>query len=196
MLDSFLKFLELGLYHIVSFKSYDHILFLVVLTVPYFFRDWKRLLLLVSSFTLGHTLSLLLGVYDIINLKANVTEWLIPFTIIIMAIYNVFTAGKSSKYGNPVILFSLVLFFGFIHGLGFANAFESLVSSSESTLLSILEFALGIEVGQFVIVFCILFLGFLGQTIFRFSLRDWVMVISSVVIGLMLPLIFNSPLFS
>ncbi|MDB4183147.1 HupE/UreJ family protein, partial [Flavobacteriaceae bacterium] len=180
----------------VSFKSYDHILFLVVLTVPYFFRDWKRLLLLVSSFTLGHTLSLLLGVYDIINLKANVTEWLIPFTIIIMAIYNVFTAGKSSKYGNPVILFSLVLFFGFIHGLGFANAFESLVSSSESTLLSILEFALGIEVGQFVIVFCILFLGFLGQTIFRFSLRDWVMVISSVVIGLMLPLIFNSPLFS
>ena len=196
MLDSFLKFLELGLYHIVSFKSYDHILFLVVLTVPYFFRDWKRLLLLVSSFTLGHTLSLLLGVYDIINLKANVTEWLIPFTIIIMAIYNVFTAGKSSKYGNPVILFSLVLFFRFIHGLGFANAFESLVSSSESTLLSILEFALGIEVGQFVIVFCILFLGFLGQTIFRFSLRDWVMVISSVVIGLMLPLIFNSPLFS
>jgi hypothetical protein len=191
-----LKFLELGLYHIVSFKSYDHILFLVVLTVPYFFRDWKRLLLLVSSFTLGHTLSLLLGVYDIINLKANVTEWLIPFTIIIMAIYNVFTAGKSSKYGNPVILFSLVLFFGFIHGLGFANAFESLVSSSESTLLSILEFAVGIEVGQFVIVFCILFLGFLGQTIFRFSLRDWVMVISSVVIGLMLPLIFNSPLFS
>lgn len=196
MLDSFLKFLELGLYHIISFKSYDHILFLVVLTVPYFFRDWKRLLLLVSSFTLGHTLSLLLGVYDIINLKANVTEWLIPFTIIIMAIYNVFTSGKASKYGNSVIIFSLVLFFGFIHGLGFANAFESLVSSSESTLLSVLEFALGIEVGQFVIVFCILFLGFLGQTIFRFSLRDWVMVISSIVIGLMLPLIFNSPLFS
>jgi len=196
MLDSFLKFLELGLYHIISFKSYDYILFLVVLTVPYFFRDWKRLLLLVSSFTLGHTLSLLLGVYDIINLKANVTEWLIPFTIIIMAIYNVFTSGKASKYGNSVIIFSLVLFFGFIHGLGFANAFESLVSSSESTLLSVLEFAIGIEVGQFVIVFCILFFGFLGQTIFRFSLRDWVMVISSIVIGLMLPLIFNSPLFS
>ena len=111
MLDSFLKFLELGLYHIISFKSYDHILFLVVLTVPYFFRDWKRLLLLVSSFTLGHTLSLLLGVYDIINLKANVTEWLIPFTIIIMAIYNVFTSGKASKYGNSIIIFSLVLFF-------------------------------------------------------------------------------------
>ena len=92
MLDSFLKFLELGLYHIVNFKSYDHILFLVVLTIPYLFKDWKRLLLLVSSFTLGHTLSLLLGVYDIVNLNVNVTEWLIPFTIIVIALYNIFTS--------------------------------------------------------------------------------------------------------
>ncbi|MDC1472406.1 HupE/UreJ family protein [Flavobacteriaceae bacterium] len=196
MLDSFLKFLELGLYHIVNFKSYDHILFLVVLTIPYLFKDWKRLLLLVSSFTLGHTLSLLLGVYDIVNLNVNVTEWLIPFTIIVMALYNIFTSGKSSKYSNPIVLFSVVLFFGFIHGLGFADAFESLVRSNESTLLSVLEFALGIELGQFIIVFCVLFFGFIGQTIFRFSVRDWVMVLSAVVIGLMLPLIVNSPLFS
>ena len=196
MLDSFLKFLELGLYHIVNLKSYDHILFLVVLTIPYLFKDWKRFLLLVSSFTLGHTLSLLLGVYDIVNLNVNVTEWLIPFTIIVMALYNIFTSGKSSKYSNPIVLFSVVLFFGFIHGLGFANAFESLVRSNESTLLSVLEFALGIELGQFIIVFCVLFFGFVGQTIFRFSVRDWVMVLSAVVIGLMLPLIVNSPLFS
>jgi hypothetical protein len=196
MLDSFLKFLELGLYHIVNFKSYDHILFLVILTIPYLFKDWKRLLLLVSSFTLGHTLSLLLGVYDIVNLNVNVTEWLIPFTIIVMALYNIFTSGKSSKYSNPIVLFSVVLFFGFIHGLGFADAFESLVRSNESTLLSVLEFALGIELGQFIIVFCVLFFGFIGQTIFRFSVRDWVMVLSAVVIGLMLPLIVNSPLFS
>ena len=196
MLDSFLKFLELGLYHIVNFKSYDHILFLVVLTIPYLFKDWKRLLLLVSSFTLGHTLSLLLGVYDIVNLNVNVTEWLIPFTIIVMALYNILTSGKSSKYSNPIVLFSVVLFFGFIHGLGFANAFESLVRPNESTLLSVLEFALGIELGQFIIVFCVLFFGFVGQTIFRFSVRDWVMVLSAVVIGLMLPLIVNSPLFS
>jgi len=196
MLDSFLKFLELGLYHIVNFKSYDHILFLVVLTIPYLFKDWKRFLLLVSSFTLGHTLSLLLGVYDIVNLNVNVTEWLIPFTIIVMALYNIFTSGKSSKYSNPIVLFSVVLFFGFIHGLGFANAFETLVRPNESTLLSVLEFALGIELGQFIIVFCVLFFGFVGQTIFRFSVRDWVMVLSAVVIGLMLPLIVNSPLFS
>ena len=196
MLESFLKFLELGLHHIVSFKSYDHILFLVVLAVPYLFKDWKRLLVLISFFTLGHTLSLLLGVYDIINLKQNVIEWLIPFTIIIMGLYNIFTAGKFSKHSNPIVIFGLVLFFGFIHGLGFANAFETVVSSDESTFVSILEFALGIELGQLIIVFCIVFFGFLGHTIFRVSARDWVLVLSAVVIGLMLPLIFNSPLFS
>jgi hypothetical protein len=195
MIDSFLKFLELGLYHIVSFSSYDHILFLVVLSVPYVFKDWKRLLILVSFFTLGHTLSLLLGVYGIINLKVNVVEWLIPFTIILMALYNVFSAGKSSKHSNPVIIVCLVLFFGLIHGLGFANAFVSVVRSDESTLLSIIEFAFGLELGQFVIVFCVMFFGFLGQTIFRFSIRDWIMVLSAVVIGLMLPLILNSSLF-
>ena len=195
MIDSFLKFLELGLYHIVSFSSYDHILFLVVLSVPYVFKDWKRLLILVSFFTLGHTLSLLLGVYGIINLKVNVVEWLIPFTIILMALYNVFSAGKSSKHSNPVIIVCLVLFFGLIHGLGFANAFVSVVRSDESTLLSIIEFAFGLELGQLVIVFCVLFFGFLGQTIFRFSIRDWIMVLSAVVIGLMLPLILNSSLF-
>jgi hypothetical protein len=195
MIDSFLKFLELGLYHIISFSSYDHILFLVVLTVPYVFKDWKRLLLLVSIFTLGHTFSLLLGVFDIINLKSNVVEWLIPFTIVIIALYNVFTAGKHTKQSNPLLIGGFVLFFGLIHGLGFASSFLSVVHSDESTLLSVLEFAVGIELGQFLIVFCVLFFGFLGQTIFRFSIRDWVMVLSAVVIGLMLPLIIKSPLF-
>ena len=195
MIDSLLKFLELGLYHIISFNSYDHILFLVVLAAPYLFKDWKRILLLISFFIIGHTLSLVLGVYGIINLKVNVVEWLIPFTIIIMALYNVLTAGKASKQSNPIIIVCLVLFFGFIHGLGFANSFKALVSSNESMLLSVIEFALGLELGQFVIVFCVLFFSFIGQTIFRFSSRDWLMVLSSVVIGLMLPLIINSPLF-
>ena len=172
MIDSFLKFLELGLYHIVSFSSYDHILFVILLTLPYVFKDWKRLLILVSVFTLGHTLSLLLGVYDIVNLNVNVTEWLIPLTIFFAALFNVFSSGKSTPKYSYLIL-GVVLFFGLIHGLGFANAFQSMVSANESTFLSILEFALGIEIGQLIIVFCVLFINFVFQNIFRFSTRDW-----------------------
>ena len=195
MLDSFLKFLELGLYHIVSFSSYDHILFVILLTLPYVFKDWKRLLILVSVFTLGHTLSLLLGVYDIVNLNVNVTEWLIPLTIFFAALFNVFSSGKSTPKYSYFIL-GVVLFFGLIHGLGFANAFQSMVSANESTFLSILEFALGIEIGQLIIVFCVLFINFVFQNIFRFSTSDWVMVRSAIILGLMLPLIIKSPLFS
>ena len=192
MLDSFLNFLELGLYHIVDFSSYDHILFLAIITLPYVYKDWKQLLVLVSFFTIGHTLSLLLGVYDIINFNANLVEWVIPFTIIIIALYNIFTVGKTSSKSKSIIISCLVLFFGLVHGLAFANSFESLVKIGGSQFLSILEFALGLELGQFIIIFCVLFFGFLGQTIFRFSKRDWVMVFSSIIIGLMIPLILTS----
>lgn len=195
MLDSFLKFLELGLYHIISFDGYDHMLFVVLLSLPFLFKDWKWLLILVSIFTLGHTLSLILGVYDIININVNVTEWLIPVTIFFTALYNIFTAGKSTQR-RPYFMYGVVLFFGLIHGLGFANAFESMVSNSESTLLSIVEFALGIEIGQLIIVFCALFLSFIAQNIVRFSNRDWVLVSSAIILGFMLPAIFMSPLFS
>ena len=111
MLQSFLKFLELGLYHILNFDGYDHILFVIIVSVPFIFKDWKRLLILISVFTLGHTLSLILGVYDIVNLNVNVTEWLIPITIFFMALYNILTAGKS-KQRRPYLMYGIVLFFG------------------------------------------------------------------------------------
>mgnify|MGYP001156774955 FL=1 len=195
MLQSFLKFLELGLYHILNFDGYDHILFVIIVSVPFIFKDWKRLLILISVFTLGHTLSLILGVYDIVNLNVNVTEWLIPITILFMAVYNILTAGKS-KQRRPYLMYGIVLFFGLVHGLGFANAFESLVRPTESTILSILEFSTGIEIGQFIIVLCTLILSFVFQSVFRFSNRDWVLVISSIILGIILPLIFMSPMFS
>lgn len=195
MIDSFLKFLELGLYHIISFDGYDHILFVVLLSLPFLFKDWKWVLILVSIFTLGHTLSLILGVYDVINLNVNVTEWLIPVTILFTALYNIFTAGKTIQR-RPYFIYGIVLFFGLIHGLGFANAFESMVSNNESTFLAVIEFGLGVEVGQLIVVFCALFLSFIFQNIFRFSNRDWVLVSSSIILGFILPAIFMSPLFS
>jgi len=195
MLESFLKFLELGLYHIVSFSSYDHILFVMLLALPYVFKDWKRILILISIFTLGHTLSLLLGVFNIVNLNVNVTEWLIPITIFFAALFNIFSPRKPTD-NRSYLMLGIVLFFGLIHGLGFANAFKTLVSVNENTFLSVIEFAIGIEIGQLIIVFCVLFLSFIFQNIFRFSTRDWVMVSSAIILGLMLPLIIQSPLFS
>ena len=97
MLESFLEFLELGFYHILNFDSYDHILFVIVISIPFLFKDWKPLLILISLFTIGHTISLTLGIYDIINLNVVVTEWLIPMTIFFTALYNILTAGKRKQ---------------------------------------------------------------------------------------------------
>jgi len=196
MLDNFWFNINYGIKHVLDVNGYDHILFLIVLTAPYLFKDWKRVLLLVSMFTLGHTLSLVLAAYNIVSVNGKLVEFLIPITILITALYNIFTSGKRAKDQKINILFFTTLFFGLIHGLGFAREFRILVDDTDNKLLTLIEFALGIEIAQIIIVFVVLFLGFVGQTIFRFSKRDWIIVISSIVVGLVIPMIIQSDLLT
>ncbi|WP_339623435.1 HupE/UreJ family protein [uncultured Winogradskyella sp.] len=192
MLDDFWFNVKYGINHVLDLNGYDHVLFLMILAVPYVFKDWKRVLLLVSMFTLGHTLSLILAAYGLVTVNGKLVEFLIPVTILIGAIYNVFTAGKKDKGTKIGLLFFATLFFGLVHGLGFAREFQMISGQSDSKLLLLVEFALGIEIAQIIVVFVVLFLGFLCQTIFRFSRRDWVMVLSAIVIGLVLPMIIQN----
>ncbi|MGR7812563.1 HupE/UreJ family protein [Lacinutrix undariae] len=196
MLDEFLINLQYGMYHVLNIKAYDHILFLIVLSVPYLFKDWKRILFLITIFTLGHTVSLALATYNIINVNSKVTAFLIPVTIFIVALYNVFTAGKKAQNEKVGILFFATLFLGLIHGLGYVGIFESTIKSTDNKFLSLLEISLGIQIGQIIVGFIVIFLGFLCQTIFRFSKRDWVMVISAVVIGVLIPMLIRLGVFS
>lgn len=196
MLDSFWFNVEYGINHVLDMNAYDHVLFLIVLTIPYVFKDWKRVLLLVSIFTLGHTLSLVLAAYAVVSVNAAVVEFLIPITIMVVALFNVFTAGKGAQKEKVGVLFLSTLFFGLIHGLGFAREFKMLLGDSDNKLVLLLEFALGIELAQVIIVFMVLFLGYVVQTIFRFSKRDWIMVISAIVVGLVIPMILNSDLLA
>ena len=193
MLDNFWFNVKIGIDHILDINGYDHVLFLMVLAVPYLFKDWKRVLVLVSLFTIGHSVSLLLGAYDVVSVNASLVEFLIPVTILIAAIYNVFTAGKKDRGNRVGLLFFTTIFFGLIHGLGFAREFKMIADGS---FVFLLEFALGIEIAQIIIVFVVLFIGFLCQTIFRFSRRDWVMVLSAIVIGLVIPMIIHSDMLS
>jgi len=196
MLDAFLSYMQYGMYHVLNVSAYDHILFLIVLTVPYLFKDWKRVLFLVTIFVLGHSISLAFATYGIISVSNKWIEFLIPMTILIIALVNVFTAGKKTQNEKVGMLFFITLFYGLIHGLGFVNAFEATIGKSQSKLISLLEISLGIEIGQLIVVFIILFLGFLSQTLFRFSKRDWVMVISAIVVGLLIPMLIKSNIFA
>lgn len=196
MLENFWFNVKYGIDHVLDPNGYDHVLFLMILAVPYVFKDWKRVLLLVSMFTLGHTLSLIFAAYDVVSVNGKLVEFLIPVTILIGAIYNVFTAGKKDAGNKVGLLFFTTLFFGLIHGLGFAREFKMFAGQSQNKIELLIEFALGIEIAQVIIVFVVLFLGFLCQTIFRFSRRYWVMVLSAIVIGLVIPMIIESDLLN
>ena len=196
-MSAFWIYFEIGVRHVLDLFAYDHVLFLIALTVPYSFKDWKRLLLLVSLFTVGHTMALLLSVFGVIIIKGNLVEFVIPITILIVAFFNLFKARKSSKNESISVVILITLFFGIIHGLGFASYFKSLLGgSSQSKLLPLSEFALGIEAAQIIIVFVVLILSYIVQTFFRFSKRDWTLVMSSFIIGVVLPMIIESEIWN
>jgi len=191
MFQQFWQNVQLGINHVLDIGAYDHVLFLIVLAVPYLFKDWKRVLWLVTMFTVGHSISLILSIYGKVKVDGNLVEFLIPVTILIIAVYNIFTAGKTAKSNKIGVLFISTLFIGLIHGFGFASFFRMSLEQGENKMIRLLEFALGIEIAQIIIVFIALFLGYIFQTIFRFSKRDWMMVISAIVVGLVIPMLFN-----
>ncbi|MCD0470280.1 HupE/UreJ family protein [Flavobacterium sp. JAS] len=196
-MSDFWIYFQIGLKHVLDIHAYDHVLFLIALTVPYLFKDWKRILLLVSVFTVGHTLALLLSVYGIVAIKVNIVEFLIPITILVTAFFHLLTAGKTSKNDGVNLIFFVTLFFGIIHGLGFSNYFKTILGGSPSSkLLPLGEFALGIEAAQLVVVFVVLVISYIVQTIFRFSKRDWALVMSAFIIGVVIPMIIESPIWN
>ena len=195
-MSEFWIYFQIGLKHVLDIHAYDHVLFLIALAIPYTFKDWKRIVLLVTLFTIGHTMALLLSVFGIIAIKVNVVELLIPITILITALFNLFTAGKSSKKESINLVFFITLFFGIIHGLGFSNYFKSILGGDATLkILPLSEFALGIEAAQIVVVFVVLIVSYIVQTIFRFSKRDWTLVMSAFIIGVVIPLIIQSEIW-
>ncbi|GAA3758497.1 HupE/UreJ family protein [Flavobacterium ginsengiterrae] len=196
-MSQFWIYFQIGLKHVLDINAYDHVLFLIALTVPYLFKDWKRIFLLVSVFTIGHTIALILSVYGIVAIKVNLVEFLIPITILITALYHLFTAGKTSKNDSINLVFFITLFFGIIHGLGFSNYFKTILGGSASSkLLPLGEFALGIEAAQLIVVFVVLVISYIVQTVFRFSKRDWALVMSAFIIGVVIPMIIESPIWN
>lgn len=195
-MQEFLVYFNMGLTHVLDVNAYDHILFLIALMIPYAFKDWARVLLLVSLFTLGHTLALFLSVFGVVKIQASYVEFLIPITILITAIFHLFTAGKSGKKESITFVAIVTVFFGLIHGLGFSNYFNAImVGTRAEKLVPLLEFALGIEAAQIIVVIAVLIIAYLVQTGFRFSKRDWALVMSAFVIGVVLPMILQSEIF-
>ncbi|MDI9255897.1 MULTISPECIES: HupE/UreJ family protein [Flavobacterium] len=195
-MSDFWIYFNIGLKHVLNINAYDHVLFLLALTVPYEFKSWKRLLILVSLFTLGHTLALFLSVFNIVKVQPTWVEFLIPITILITALYNIVISGKSAKKDSLSFTGIVTVFFGVIHGLGFSNYFNVLLPGKPTDKLwPLIEFALGIEAAQIIVVLAALLLAYVVQTLLKFSQRDWVLIISAFIVGVVVPLILQSEIW-
>ncbi|MEI6866446.1 HupE/UreJ family protein [Flavicella sp.] len=188
-MNDFLLYFELGYRHVLDIQAYDHILFLIVLVVSFSFKQWKNMLWLVSVFTIGHTFSLALSSYKIVYTNSDLVEFLIPLTILLTAVKNIFTGVKTNANSKGLLFLSFC--FGWIHGLGFSNYFKMLISDLDSKFFELIEFSLGIELAQIIIVVVIVALYHLLTPIFKISKKDWILVISSIVIGIIIPMLME-----
>jgi hydrogenase/urease accessory protein HupE len=178
----------MGFQHVLDFSAYDHVLFLIVLAVVFNFDQWRKVCWMATLFTIGHSITLALSAYGKVNVGTKLIEFLIPITILITGCINVFTAKKSAS-GKGSLNLIFALFFGLIHGFGFSTYFKVMVGKGENKLVPLVEFALGIEAAQIIIVLGVLVLGVFLQFFTRVSKRDWILVASSVVVGVSIQMI-------
>ncbi|MCH2034287.1 MAG: HupE/UreJ family protein [Tenacibaculum sp.] len=189
-MNDFILYFKMGLFHVLDLKAYDHILFLIVLAVVYQFKQWKKVIWLITLFTLGHSITLALSAYNVIRVREDLVEFLIPLTIFITGLMNVLTARKASVGKENQNLF-FALFFGLIHGLGFSNYFKAMIGRASDKFLPLVEFALGVEAAQIIIVGLILLVGGLVQSVFGVNRRDWILITSAIVIGFACQMMMN-----
>ena len=182
---------SLGFRHILNINGVDHILFIIALCTLYQMREWKKVLILIASFAIGHSLSLALSVLNIIHVRNDLIEYLIPVTIFLTAASNVFKKQNTYQQ-NFQLNYILATFFGMIHGLGFSNYLKSILGAESSIAVPLLSFNLGLEVGQVIIVFTFLVISWIFVNNLGVSRRDWNIVISSGIAGVALTLMFES----
>ncbi len=189
-MQEFKTWFEIGFDHIINYQALDHILFIVVLTVIYDIKMIKKIIILITAFTVGHTLTLILSTLNLIQYDQKIIEFAIPLTIAITAINNI-RKRNQTLLGGGNLNYYLALFFGLIHGLGFSNYLKALLIG-DNILLELFSFNIGVEIGQIVIVLLFLFVGFIFSKIFFSKRNEWILFISSLILGISLLLITNA----
>ena len=179
-MEKFLFYFDLGFDHVLDIAGLDHFYFLVALSLPFTFRNWRKLLLWVSVFTLGHSLSLLVTHFDWIKIDATLVEFLIPLTICITCLSILFQKQHNHLQGSWINM--ITLFFGLVHGFGFGRYFKMIASEGEA-ILGLLEFALGVEFAQIFIVIFVLLINRLVITFLKIESLKWKWVVASMVLS-------------
>jgi hypothetical protein len=179
-METFWFYFDLGFDHVLDIGGLDHFYFLVALSLPFAFKNWRRLLLWVSLFTLGHSLSLLVTHFEWLKIDAAWVEFLIPITICITCLS--ILVQKKHSHLKGVWINLITLFFGLIHGFGLGRYFKMIASEGEA-ILGLLEFALGVEFAQILIVIFVLFMNWIALGLLKIQALKWQLIIASMVLS-------------
>ncbi|HWC53052.1 MAG TPA: HupE/UreJ family protein [Chitinophagaceae bacterium] len=183
-MQDFSFYFQIGWHHIINWEALDHLMFIAALSAIYLLKDWKQVLILVTAFTIGHSLTLVLSVFDIIRFNSKWVEFLIPCTIVITAFTNLFQKNFTAR--SIRINYFLALSFGLIHGMGFANALRIMLAKDQSFGWDLLGFNLGLEAGQIVVVVILLAIAAIILNVFKVNRREWVIFLSAAVFSVAL----------
>lgn len=189
--DLFDIYFSIGVEHILDTQGVDHILFIITLAAIYSFWDIKKVLVLATAFTIGHSVTLALSVLEFVSFPSDLVEFAIPLTIIITAMSNLVRGVEKPENKRISKNYYFALFFGLIHGMGFSGYLKSILGQQDNVVMELLWFNLGLEVGQIVILAVFMTIGYLLQRIIHLKRRDWNIGISSAAIGMSLLLIIN-----
>lgn len=190
-MSSFQLYFRLGLQHILDIQGYDHILFILALCAVFIPRDWRKVVILVTAFTIGHSLTLALAIFRLVKVNSDLIEFLIPVTIVITAFITILRPKPASGKGLS-INYIFALFFGLIHGLGFSIYLRSLLGKEASIWQPLLAFNLGLELGQLIIVGAFLLVTSILVGLAGVSRKEWTLVVASMVFGVALMLMLEA----
>lgn len=183
-MNNFSIYFKIGFEHIANIGALDHLLFMAALTLRYQFSDWKKLLILITAFTIGHTITLGLSVADIIDFSKQWIEFLITLTIVITAISNVFDKSTNYKSKFPLIYW-LAIVFGLIHGLGFSNDLKMIIGNN-GLLIKLFAANVGIEAAQIIFVIILLLMQLICTNLFKINKREFLLFVSGIILGVAL----------
>ena len=179
-------YLKLGFQHIADLAAYDHILFLVALCAVYRLEQWRKILILVTAFTIGHSVTLVLVSLDIFTIPSKIIKFLIPLTIFLTALHNVLSRPNAQNQFKMQRNYAMALFFGLIHGMDFSNYFKALIMDPSDIVIPLLGFNIGIELGQLLIVLFIVGIAFIFLHLLKVKHREWNLFISGAAAGMSL----------
>jgi ABC-type antimicrobial peptide transport system permease subunit len=181
-MQDFGLYFELGWQHICDWQGYDHILFVTVLCGTYLLADWRKVLVLVTAFTIGHSVTLALSALRIISVNTSLIEFLIPVTIVLTSLVNILNRQRNDI--TVRLSYSFALLFGLIHGLGFSNYLKSLLGTSTNITAELFAFNVGLEFGQILIVLAVLTIAHVIIKLLKTPRRDWILFLSSAIFGI------------